>query len=423
MIKIKRLLITSLLFFFAFSQGRAQQVSQLTLQEAHLLAVKQYPLTKQRELIAKTAEYTIQNIEKGNWPQVNLNVQASYQSDVTQLPIQMPGISALSKDQYKVYAGVSQLIYDGGAIKQQKEVQNANELIEQQKLESSLYQLKERINQLFFGILLIDEQIKQHSLLVSDIQIGLKKVEALIANGTALKSNADVLKADLLRNRQRLIELSNGRNAFADMLSLFTGTQILAKTVLREPLPILPNRQINRIELQSYAAQAKMVDAQNNLLNSKALPKIALFLQAGAGRPALNMLSNNFRGYYIGGVRFSWSPSIFYTLKKDRELLKLNLGTIALQKETFLFTTNLTLSQQETELSKYKELLQTDQEIVELRIRIKTAAVAQLANGVINSNDYLREANAENQARQNKAIHQLQLLMAQYSLNTTSGNL
>lgn len=420
---IKKILLTSLISFVVFAESMSQGASQLSLQEAHELAVKQYPLTKQRELIFKTAEYTIQNIEKGYWPQVNLNAQASYQSEVTQLPIQLPGMSALSKDQYKAYADVNQLIYDGGTIKQQKELQRANATVEQTKLESSLYQLKERINQLFFGILLIDEQIKQNNLLVNDIQIGQKKVEALIANGTALKSNGDVLHADLLRNTQRLIELRNGRKAYTNMLSLFVGKEISERTAFTQPQPVMPIAPINRIELQTYAAQGKALDVQNRLLTSRALPKVSLFLQTGAGRPALNMLSNSFEGYYIGGLKLTWSPSIFYTLKKDRELLGLNRSSIEVQKETFLFNTNLTLDQQETEFEKYQELLQTDEEIIKLRIRIKTAAVAQLENGVINSNDYLREANAENQARQNKAIHQLQLLLAQYTQLTTSGNL
>lgn len=423
MIKIKKIVLTGLIPFIVFAESMAQGASQLSLHEAHELAIKQYPLTKQRELIFKTTEYTIQNIEKGYWPQVNLNAQATYQSEVTQLPIQMPGVKPLSKDQYKAYADVNQLIYDGGAIKQQKELQMANAAIEQTKLESSLYQLKERINQLFFGILLIDEQIKQNNLLVSDIQIGLKKVEALIANGTALKSNGDVLHADLLRNTQRLIELRNGKKAYANMLSLFIGKEISATTTFTQPQPVVPITPINRIELQTYAAQGKALDVQNRLLTSRTLPKVSLFLQSGAGRPALNMLSNSFEGYYIGGLKLSWSPSIFYTLKKERELLSLSRSSIEVQKETFLFNTNLTLGQQETELEKYQELLQTDEEIIKLRVRIKAAAVAQLENGVINSNDYLREVNAENQARQNKAIHQLQLLLTQYTKLTTSGNL
>jgi outer membrane protein TolC len=420
---MKKLLIFLLLQVMVFGTSNAQTLQQLSLTDSYTMAEQHYPLSKQRDLITKSADYTIQNIEKGYLPQININAQASYQSEVTQLPIQLPGITALSKDQYKAYVELNQIIYDGGAIKNQKELQKANTLIEQQKLEGTLYQLKERVNQLFFGILLIDEQIKQNELLVSDLQLGLKKIEALIANGTALKSNGDVLMADLLKSKQRLIELTASRKAYTSMLSLFIGKEISEKTILIKPEVINVNRQVNRIELQTYQQQAKSLEIQQKLLTTKTRPKVSFFLQGGYGRPALNMLNNNFNGYYISGIRLAWSPSIFYTLKKERELINLNQSSIELQKETFLFNTNLNVSQQDAELNKYQELLKTDEELIKLRIKIKTASIAQLENGVINSNDYLREVNAENQARQNRSLHQLQLLLSQYTQQTITGNL
>ena len=420
---MKKILILGICLGLFTFQSLAQTAGQLSIEECYRLAQQHYPLVKQRDLIAKTADFTVQNIATGFLPQLSFNAQATYQSEVTQLPIMLPGMSALSKDQYKVTGDISQLIYDGGAIKQQKELQKANAQLEQQKLEVSLYQLKDRVNQLFFGILLIDEQVKQNNLLISDIQLGLKKVEALIAGGTALKSNGDVLRADLLKNKQRLVELNSSRKAFVQMLGLLIGQEVSANTQLLKPNTFVPNKTINRPELQTYLWQDKALSIQTKLLNSKTLPKVSLFFQGGYGRPGLNMLNNNFSSYYIGGLRLAWSPSVFYTLKKDRQLLDLNRNAIEIQKETFLFNTDLTVSQQDAEWQKYNELLGSDEEIIKLRTQIKTAAIAQFENGVINSSDYLREANAENSARQNKAIHQIQLLLAQYNLQTTTGNL
>jgi outer membrane protein TolC len=422
MINTKSLLVSLLLLSFCATIASAQE-KQLTINEAYTLAEQNYPLTKQRELISKTTEYTIDNIQKGYLPQVTLIGQATYQSDVTEIPIKVPGVTALSKDQYKVYGELNQVLYDGGAIKNQKELQKANALIEQRKLDANLYQLKERVQQLFFGALLIDEQLKQNELLVNDIEIGVKKINALIANGTALKSNADVLNADLLRNKQRLVELRASRNAYTSMLSLFIGKTINKETKLILPQALNLNQQLNRPELEIYQQQVKALGVQEKLLTTKTLPKFSFFLQGGAGRPALNMLSNSFDGYYIGGLRLSWSPSTLYTLKKERELINLNRNSIDIQKETFLFNTNLTLSQQNAETNKYQELLATDEEIISLRSKIKTAAIAQLENGVINSSDFIREANAENLARQNKSLHQIQFLLSQYNQQSTSGNL
>lgn len=404
--------------------SHAQHVESLTLNECYKLAEENYPLVKQRELIAKTSAYTIENIEKGYLPQFNIYGQATYQSAVTEIPIKVPGttIPTLSKDQYRLYGEVNQLLYDGGLIEQQKQLQKGNENIEQQRLQTELYKLKERINQLFFGSLLIDEQLKQNSLLIKDIQLGLNKVEAAITYGTALKSNADVLKADLLKNNQRVIELNAARMAYTNMLSLFIGKEINAQTALVKPVPLIVSTTINRPELLLYNEQSKLLDVQNDLLKVKTLPKVNLFVQGGAGRPALNMLSNKFEPYYIGGVRINWNPSAFYTLKRDQALIDINRRNIDIQKETFLFNTNLTLRQQSTEISKYQQLLVFDDEIIALRIKVKNTSIAQLEYGVINANDYLREVNAEDQARLNKVFHEVQLLMSQYSQHTTTGN-
>jgi len=420
----KRIFLCAFFVLIAVFAGRAQSPLQLTLADCYNQAEQNYPLIKQRELIAKTSEYNIDNIQKGYLPQLSFTGQATYQSTVTQIPIKVPGVNipALSKDQYKAYGEINQVLYTGGELEQQKQLQKTSEAINRQQLEAELYQLKGRINQLFFGVLLLDEQIKQNDLLIKDLQLGLNKAEASIKNGTAFKSTGDVIKADILKNKQRTIELQASRKAYMDMLGLFTGTNTTAETVLVKPQPITVSEQINRPELLVYNEQAKNLDVQNKLLTSKTLPRLGLFLQGGVGRPGLDMLSNGLDAYYIGGIRLTWSPSIFYTLKKSRALIDINRKTLDVQKETFLFNTNLTVKQQDAEIGKYQQLLASDDEIIDLRNKIKTTAMAQLENGVINGNDFLSQVNAEDEARQNKILHETQLLMSQYNQQTTTGN-
>lgn len=414
---------TKLLLLLLLATG-ALQAQSLTIETCYALAAENYPLVKQRELLTKSNEYTLQNLSKGYLPQLTLAGQATYQSEVTQVPISLPGmnIPTLSKDQYKFYGEVNQTLFDGGVIKQQKLTQQSNLEVEQQKLEVELYKIKERVNQLFFGILLVDEQIRQTELLKQDINLGLKKTEAAIANGTAFKSSADVLKAELLNANQRTTELKAGRIAYAEMLGLFINRSLDATVTLEKPKALVVSPEINRPEITLYESQNKTIDAQYKMLTARNLPKLNLFVQGGYGRPALNMLSNDFEAYYIGGVRLNWSLSGLYTLRKDKALLDLNRKTIAVQKETFLFNTNYTLRQQSAELNKYSELLTSDNDIIALRTRVKQTASVQLENGVITSNDYLREVNAEDKARQNKIVHEIQLLMAQYARQTTTGN-
>jgi outer membrane protein TolC len=402
--------------------SHAQSGKTLTIGECYTLAKNNYPLVKQMELIDKTRDYTIENISKGYLPQVNVYGQATYQSAVTQLPKTLPGGPLISKDQYKIYTEVYQPVTEGRTIKEQKGLAVAHAAAEQQKIEVELYQLKDRINQLFFGILLIDAQIQQSELLKKDIRAGIDKTNAAIANGTALKSNADLLQAELLKADQHTIELQANRKAFTDMLSEFIKQPVDKDTKLLVPLAQPSTAPINRPELRLYELQKKSYDAQSKLITAGNLPRAGFFIQGGAGRPGLNMLKNDLTAYYIGGFRLSWNITGFYTAKREREILKISQASLDVQKETFLLNTNLSLSQQNSEVAKYNELARSDNDIIALREKIKQVSKSQLENGTITTNDYLTYVNAEDQARQSLLLHQVQLLLAQFNYQTTSGN-
>ncbi|WP_353721041.1 TolC family protein [Dyadobacter sp. 676] len=419
---IKILIISCLAL--AAREARAQD-KPLTIREAYQLARKNYPMIRQRGLIEKARDYSVGNAARGYLPQLTVQGQATYQSAVTEfkLPVAIPGVEFpnISKDQYKILGEVSQTIYDGGNIRTQVRSHEASAYVETQKLEVELYKLNERVNQLFFGILMLDEQLKQNELLKKDINLGIQKVRALIDNGTAFKSNANTLKAELLKADQRTIDLRASRKAYTEMLGLLTGRTLGDSAVLEKPAELTASGDINRPELKLYDARNRSLDIQAQLIDVRNRPKLNFFFQGGYGRPALNILNNGFDPYYITGVRLNWSLSGFYTVKKDRELVRISRDAIQLQKETFLFDTNLAVKQQNAELDRFRQLLTTDDEIIALRESIKTTAAAQLENGVINTSDFLREVNAEDQARQNRILHGIQLLMSEYALDNTMG--
>jgi len=413
--------ITCILSSFSISDA---QTEPLQIDTCYALAKNNYPLVKQMALLEKTKEYSINNASKGYLPQINLSGQASYQSDVTQIPITLPNVNipALSKDQYKLYGEINQPLTDVFIINQQKELIKENSVIEEQKLEVELYKLKDRVDQLFFGILLIDAQIEQTELLKKDIQSGIDKTTVAIANGTALKSSLNMLKAELLKAGQHIIELKANRKGFTDMLSLFINRQVNESTKLETPPTKAISTVINRPELKLFDIQKESFDIQNKLVTAKNIPHLGLFFQSGYGRPALNFLKNDFAFYYIGGLRLNWNLSGFYTFKKDKQLITINQNLSDVQKEVFLFNTNILLAQQNTEISKLQELINSDKEIVALRESVKNTSNVQLENGTITTNDYLISVNAEDQAKQNILLHQIQLLLAQYNYQTTSGN-
>jgi outer membrane protein TolC len=403
------------------------QSQSLSLQKAYELAEQNYPLIKQRELIKQTSEYSEENLGKGFLPQINLSGQATYQSAVTQVKLPAPGIfiEPLSKDQYRILGDVNQLIYDGGAIKQQKGIQHLSDEVEQQKIEVELYKLKERINQIFLGVLFLDEQLKQVDLVRSDLNNGVTRVEAQINNGVALKSNLNVLKAELLKTDQRAIEIRSSRKGYIDVLSFFINQTLPENIRLEKPVvtgSVLIN-DIQRPELKLYSTQEKLLGGQHNMIGSRNKPKASLFFQGGYGRPSLNLFTNDFDFFYTTGLRLNWSIGGFYTEKREKKIIELNQKSIDIQKEVFLFNTNAQLKQQQSEFDKLQKLIATDNDIIDLRIKVKDAAKAQLENGVITANDYLREVNAEDLARQNLITHQIQLLQAQINYQTISGKL
>ncbi len=400
----------------------AQQV--LLLDSCYARARANYPQVKQLELIEKSRDYSLSNASKGFLPQVQLGLQATYQSAVTELPIMIPNLTlpSLSKDQYRIYGEAVQPLTDLITVKQQKELIEANAAAEVQKLETELYKLRDRVSQLYFGILLLDAQLQQTELLKKDIQSGLTKTNAAITNGVATRSNADVLQAELLRAGQRTIELQQARNGFADMLALFTGQPVDERTVLQTPEIVPSNPSINRPELKLFELQKHTFDIQNKLLTTRNIPRASLFVQGGYGRPTLNMLTNAFDFYYIGGLRVSWNLSGQYTLQKERQLLSLSQRMLDVQRETFVFGTSVTMKQQDREVNKYSELVRTDNELIALREKIKKTAESQLGNGTISATDFLNYVNAEDQARQNQVLHKLQWIQALHNYQFTTGN-
>ncbi|MCL9805888.1 TolC family protein [Flavobacterium amniphilum] len=405
-----------------FSMINAQEMKILTLDGCHHNAEQQYPLIKKRDLITKSLEYSISNISKGYLPQLSGLNQLTWQSDVTKFPVsnRNADMPEISQTQYKGYAEVTQLVYDGGVIRQKKSNEEVNAKVMTQSLEVELYKLRDRINNLFLGIIMIDEQLKTNQLYKDDINIGLKSVEAQIKNGTSFRSNADLLKAELLKADQKSNALKSNRKACLNMLGLFIGKELDENTVLEKPQTPNPDKTIKRPELSLFDFKNERLDLNKKMINTKDMPKLSLFAQSGISNPGLNMFEEGVQNYFIGGARLTWSLS--YTKKKEKAIIDLQKLENEADRETFLFNTNLELQQQSSEITKLQENLAIDDEIVMLRNNVKKAALAQLENGVITSSNYLREVNEENVAIQNKSIHVIELLLAQYKEKTTRGN-
>ncbi len=401
--------------------------SQLTLERCREKARANYPLIKQYGLIEKSAEYNLSNAGKGYLPQVSLTAKVTYQSETTEIPINIPGIPAfaMSKDQYQAITEVSQLIWDGGAIRSQKKIIQQSAGVEKQNLEVSLYNLNERINQLFFGVLVIQEQLKQNDLLRAGWQTNIDRVTAWISNGVASQADLDAFKAELLRTAQRSTELAALQKSYRQMLSAMTGEPADDGVTLVRPessVPVESSMVNHRPELQFFEYQKDLLAGQRDAIFSANRPKIGMFLQAGYGKPGLNILNNQFSPFAIGGARITWNLSNYYSQKNNVSKLGINGQSVDLQREVFLYNTNLASIQQSNEIEKIRELIGRDADIIALRQSIRKTSEAKVGNGTLSVSELIRDIQAEDMARQEKSLHEMQLLISIYNLKNITNN-
>lgn len=414
------------IFSLSFSLFALLMYGQITLEECQRKTRESYPLVRQYGLIEKAKEYNLANASKGYLPQFTLSGKASWQSEVTELPVQVPGvdIKGLPKDQYQVMLELKQNIWDGGEIRSRKEQVKASSDVDREKLNVDMYALTERVNQVYFGILLLDEQLRQNQLFLEDLERIHKQISSYIENGIASQSDLDAVSVEQLNTRQKRIELTSSRQAYLSMLALLTGEEMPAGISLQKPVPEwdIPVIANNRPELIWFDAQNGRLQVQEEALKTQLMPRFGLFVQGAYGNPGLNMLKNEFSPYYVAGVRLSWNFGSLYTLRNDRRVIAANRQLLNSNRDVFLFNTRLQATQQGSAVESVRRQMADDDEIIRLRTSIRKASEAKVANGTMTVTDMLRDMTSENLARQTKALHEVQLLMNMYQLKYTTNN-
>lgn len=406
--------------------------AQLTLDECQNLAQKNYPLLKQYRLIEETTGFTIQNINRGYLPQLTLNGQGSFQSDVMTLPDLLAGMlkqngyvmKGLDKDQYRLALDLNQIVWDGGNLKAQKEMARTQGDVQNAQMDVEMYKVRERVNSLFFGLLLIKEKILLNEDLQKLLSANCDKLQEMLQNGVAMQADVDAVRAEYLNARQQRIELDAMKQTYQRMLALFIGKEIEAVDGLQRPADKVPVSSDNqRPELQLFNAQISQTEAQRQLLNSGIRPKLGIFAQGYYGYPGYNMFADMFNHDFtwngMVGVRIQWNISNMYTHKNEHRKLDVVRGTIENTREAFLFNNRLQTIQETADIERYRNLLVEDEEIILLRTSVRKSAEAKLEHGIIDVNNLLQEITRENQARIEKSGHEIEMLKHIYELKHT----
>lgn len=401
-----------------------------TLEECQQAAEKNYPLIKQYGLIAKTTQLTVKNIQKGRLPQVTASAQATYQSAVTAWPESMQSIyqqmglnmKGLRKDQYKISVDLQQTIYDGGAISSQRNIAQQEGKVQEAQTETNLYQVRRRVNEMYFSLLLLNEQIQ----LNEDVKILLlsseKKISAMVKGGTATTSDLDNVRAERLSVEQQNENLKQQKQMLQRMLSVFCGLEV---NNTQKPAPVQIASSVNhRPEMRLYNSQLELTEAKEKALETQLRPKLGLFAQGFYGYPGLNMFEDMMNRKWslngIVGIKLSWNVSAFYTHKNDKARLSAQREMIENAREVFLFNNKLEEIQQNENINRYQTMIKSDDEIIVLRTNVRKAAESKLTHGIIDVISLLREINNENAAKTQQSIHEIDMLKEMYNLKYTN---
>jgi len=401
-----------------------------TLEECQQAAEKNYPLIKQYGLIAKTTQLTVKNIQKGRLPQVTASAQATYQSAVTAWPESMQSIyqqmglnmKGLRKDQYKIGVDLQQTIYDGGAISSQRNIAQQEGKVQEAQTETNLYQVRRRVNEMYFSLLLLNEQIQ----LNEDVKILLlsseKKISAMVKGGTAATSDLDNVRAERLSVEQQNENLKQQKQMLQRMLSVFCGLEV---NNTQKPAPVQIASSVNhRPEMRLYNSQLELTEAKEKALETQLRPKLGLFAQGFYGYPGLNMFEDMMNRKWslngIVGIKLSWNVSAFYTHKNDKARLSAQREMIENAREVFLFNNKLEEIQQNENINRYQTMIKSDDEIIVLRTNVRKAAESKLTHGIIDVISLLREINNENAAKTQQSIHEIDMLKEMYNLKYTN---
>jgi len=417
-----RIIISSFLLVISLVGGSA--FGQVTLEECQTKARENFPLIKQYELIEKSKEYTLSNSNKAYLPQLDVTIIGGV---ISGLPsFSPPGTESSSSVDLNAITilQLNQTIWDGGITKAKKDITEASSEMEKADLEVSLYFLEERINNLFFGILLIDEQVKQMEILKSTMLRNMKRVEIAVENGTAYKSDIDEIKVEVINIDQKMEELTSNRNAYVNVLAAMIGQSIdknatFSKPQVDEDFIALEN---NRPELRLFQNQENLIEAQSAIDKSMLYPKIGLLGFGTFIQPGVDFGASTLNNIFVGGLSINWSLGALYKNGNNKKLTDINLQKVAVQRETFLFNNHLELTQTQLELEKYKTLLVQDKEILVLKSSIKKAYDVKYENGISTMSELLDRTNDESVAQQNLIVHEIQYLMKAYQYLNKSGN-
>lgn len=407
--------------------------AEITMSQCVDKALANYPLIKKYDLIASTCNIELSDINKSWLPRISTYAQGTVQNVVPSFPKTLSGVldqmgqpmEGLSKFQYKVGVDVSQTIWDGGVSKAQREMKRASAQTQRDALDVELYAVRQRVENLYFAILLTQEQIEQNNNTATLIKSNLEKLRSMLANGTAMQSDVNMVEAQLLGLEQNIIEARSALKGYRRVLELFIGEDLNGEKLVRPDVAFPYETKSNRPELRLFESRLAATKVTQRLSDTSLMPKIGLFAQAYYGYPGFDyfksMLNRNLSFNILAGIKVNWNIDSFYTRKNVARKTTVDRKKILAEKDTFLFNSDMQSASQKETIDGLREVMTNDARIISLRTSVREAAESQLRNGIIDTTTLLTKITDENQAKLTAQFHDIQLLLEitnlKYTLN------
>lgn len=406
---------------------------ELSLYECYEKAEQTHPLQREEQNRLEIYDLNRKNLNAKWLPSLSANANATYMSDVVEFdqvlgslpfPISPSAFSTMPNEQYKITLDINQTIYDGGSIGAGKKVEQASLQADLQALQSELYKVRDQVNQVYFGLLMLEKQAELVSIYKDEIIERKAALESGIKNGVILPTNVDILDAELLNVEQQKTELEIQQQKARNILSDLIGENTADATVFLPAVDMPEEIEISRPEIGLFETQKVVLYMNKKLIGSQRLPKAAVFGSYGYGQPpGNNFFKNEFDTYYVVGAAINWTIFNWNTTKRTKEALQAQQNIVDAKEEHFKRQIRIALKNAQAEIDQIKALLSSDEKLIELREKIIKTAASKLNNGAISSTEFLTELNAERSARINYEMHKIQWVQAQINYLTISGQI
>jgi outer membrane protein TolC len=396
----------------------AQVPDTISLEECFRMANERFTGSRQIAPLTEASGYRIKNYNARWFPTVSLTGQATYQSETVQMKTYDPIAASyvtidLPLDQYKFQAEFSQQLFDGGITRVQKELEKNALGIDVQQVEVELHAFKQIINQLYFSVVLMEKSHQILSISLNELRERKSLIESGVNHGVVIPDNLNAIKAEELVMEQRILDIDITRTALLNQLSILLDTTFTPTTNFLLPGYIQPEKDgILRPEYAMFDLQKQQLTTSKKLLTAGDLPKISAFSQVGYGRPGFDFLNESFHEYYIVGVGLKWNLIRYGETRRQKKVLDLNRKIIDIRQETFDKNLMVTLESEWQNIRKYREMVDRDKKIVELRKSVTSSSFSKLNNGVITPTDFLADMNAEIQAKMQLENHEIMMLQS-----------